>query len=128
NGKTLRCFETTQQQLDVLIPKDRKLELAQFDAAMKDLKIQHERFQEILSAWGSGDVQTVGNLLNQALAEVPAAKPILLDGRNKNWMKRFDFMLAQKGTYFVVVGAGHMIGPNGVPALLRARGYKVDGP
>jgi uncharacterized protein YbaP (TraB family) len=29
-------------------------------------------------------------------------------------------------TYFVVVGAGHMGGPNGLLALLRSRGYRIE--
>jgi uncharacterized protein YbaP (TraB family) len=29
-------------------------------------------------------------------------------------------------TYFVVVGSAHMGGPDGVLALLQARGYKIE--
>ena len=28
--------------------------------------------------------------------------------------------------YFVIAGAAHMGGPNGVLALLRARGYRIE--
>jgi uncharacterized protein YbaP (TraB family) len=37
-------------------------------------------------------------------------------------------MLAEPHTYFITVGAGHLLGPKGVPALLRAKGYRVEGP
>jgi uncharacterized protein YbaP (TraB family) len=37
-------------------------------------------------------------------------------------------MLKEKHTYFITVGAFHLVGPGGVPNLLRAAGYQVDGP
>jgi uncharacterized protein YbaP (TraB family) len=33
-----------------------------------------------------------------------------------------------KGKVFIAVGAAHLLGPDSVPAMLRAKGYKVDGP
>jgi len=34
--------------------------------------------------------------------------------------------MRSKQTYFAVVGSAHMGGPEGVLALLRARGYKIE--
>jgi hypothetical protein len=39
-----------------------------------------------------------------------------------------DARLKQPGQVVVVVGVGHLLGPDGVPAQLRAKGYQVDGP
>jgi uncharacterized protein YbaP (TraB family) len=43
-------------------------------------------------------------------------------------VKQITVLLDQPKTYFITVGAGHLAGPHGVPALLRAQGFKVDGP
>jgi uncharacterized protein YbaP (TraB family) len=37
-------------------------------------------------------------------------------------------MLGESRSFFVTVGAAHLAGPDGVPALLRADGYDVEGP
>jgi uncharacterized protein YbaP (TraB family) len=37
-------------------------------------------------------------------------------------------MLKEKHVFFITVGAGHLTGPTGVPALLRKDGFKVEGP
>ena len=36
--------------------------------------------------------------------------------------------LGPSGLTVVVVGVGHLVGPGGLPAMLRARGFKVEGP
>ncbi len=128
NGKTLRSFETTDQQLALFMPKDPKLEVAEFDSDIRELHSERQELGRMIDAWAAGDAKKVGELLNRELEKSPDTKRYMIDARNQNWMKRFDFMLSQKGTYFVVVGAGHLVGPTGVPTLLRARGYKVDGP
>jgi uncharacterized protein YbaP (TraB family) len=50
----------------------------------------------------------------------------LIDVRNQNWLPKIDSYLRSGQTYFVVVGAGHISGPNGLLALLKARGCKVE--
>jgi hypothetical protein len=51
-----------------------------------------------------------------------------LDDRNRRWAPKIEAMLKEKHVFFVTVGAGHLTGPVGLPALLRKAGYKVDGP
>jgi uncharacterized protein YbaP (TraB family) len=128
HNKTIRTFETAEQQLSLFIPKDKKLELAEFDIEMKDLQTEQEEIGAMVDAWGAGDAKAVGRLVTKDMEKEPEAKKILIDDRNHNWIKDFDTMLAGSGTYFVTVGTGHLVGPHGVPALLRAKGYKVEGP
>jgi uncharacterized protein YbaP (TraB family) len=52
----------------------------------------------------------------------------LLDDRNQAWVVQIEKMLDEDATFLVTVGAGHLVGPTGVPALLRADGYTVEGP
>jgi uncharacterized protein YbaP (TraB family) len=50
---------------------------------------------------------------------------ILLQKRNENWIPVMARMMAEKPTLFAV-GAGHLGGPQGVVALLRKSGYRVE--
>jgi len=50
---------------------------------------------------------------------------VLLDGRNKNWIKPMKSEMSNQPTFFAV-GAGHLSGENGVIALLRQEGFQVS--
>jgi uncharacterized protein YbaP (TraB family) len=45
--------------------------------------------------------------------------------RNQTMAQRIDALLREDRTYFVVVGAGHVVGEQGVPALLARSGHRV---
>ena len=51
-------------------------------------------------------------------------KAVFLD-RNAVWTKRIEQMLAGKGTIFIAVGAGHLVGKDSVIAELGRDGYNV---
>jgi len=41
-------------------------------------------------------------------------------------MPKIDDLLARRGHAFIVVGAAHLLGPDGLLALLKAKGYLVE--
>ena len=50
----------------------------------------------------------------------------LIDGRNPAMADGIVNLLKEGDTVFAAVGTLHMVGPNGLPTLLRKKGYKVE--
>ena len=48
----------------------------------------------------------------------------VFDSRNEDWAKKMPAIMSEKSTLFAV-GAGHLIGDNGILQLLKKQGYKV---
>lgn len=82
----------------------------------------------LVTAWRCGDAPELETLLvTQLREELPDAEEILeriFYARNRNMAERIDRLLPE-GRSFVVVGAGHLVGDRGIPALLAARGWNV---
>jgi uncharacterized protein len=83
-------------------------------------------FNQMMSAWRRGDAEYLASATRREFGDFPAMATRLLDERNHRWIPKIEGYLASGKTYFVVVGAAHMGGSNGVLALLRGKGYKVE--
>ncbi|HME89533.1 MAG TPA: TraB/GumN family protein [Chthoniobacterales bacterium] len=81
---------------------------------------------QMMQAWRKGDADAVAREFHNAYADFPSLAQRLLDNRNQKWMPKIENYLQTKQTCFVVVGVAHLGGPNGLVALLRARGYKIE--
>jgi len=128
NQKQARYLETIAEQFALLAPDDRTLEVQEFESGLKDLRDVAAELEPMVKAWGAGDQAKLDKLINGDLDEFPEARKMLLDDRNRRWVPQIEAMLKEKHVFFVTVGAGHLSGALGVPALLRKDGYKVDGP
>ncbi|MGB3320484.1 MAG: TraB/GumN family protein, partial [Sphingopyxis granuli] len=73
----------------------------------------------------SGDVAALEAVINADVEAVPAARKAILTDRNRRWSAWVKRRMDRPGTLLVAVGAGHLIGPEGVPALLEADGLTV---
>jgi uncharacterized protein YbaP (TraB family) len=124
----VRAFETPEFQVHVLKgDANTKNELGLLRVAMKKAATKPMvPAKKLLEAWAAGDPAAIAAI--SAAAQSPEERKAILDDRNKNWIPKIEKMLSEKRTFLITVGAAHLVGPNGVPNLLRQAGYKVDGP
>lgn len=79
-----------------------------------------------VTAWLTGNLAALERLGEQCLLGDPELRAALLDGRNIAWIEPIMASIDEGERPFVAVGAAHMLGDNGLPALLAARGYRVE--
>lgn len=60
------------------------------------------------------------------LARWDRRREALLAERNAAWLPRLEAALGEPGSAFAAFGAGHLVGEDGVVALLRGRGWEVS--
>lgn len=80
----------------------------------------------LIDAWKAGDEQILASLLldESDSAEAAFIAEVIFK-RNESMSADMGRYLDRPGTRFVVVGAGHLLGPRGIPSLLKAAGFEV---
>jgi uncharacterized protein YbaP (TraB family) len=81
---------------------------------------------DLAAAWRRGDADALARMLHNDYREFPAFGRRIIEQRNRNWLPKIEGYLDSGSVYFVVVGAGHMGGPDGIVALLRGHGCRVE--
>jgi uncharacterized protein YbaP (TraB family) len=76
-------------------------------------------YQTLIATYAAGDLVAMEPML-----VIPRTAEPLLFARNRAWMPKLESYLVGGGA-FVAVGLGHMIGEQGLPALLARAGYTV---
>jgi len=84
-------------------------------------------FQHTLDAWRSGDAKSLETLINTATLEADEKSyDALFSQRNQNWLPKIEALFNDEDKEFVLVGAGHLFGKDGLIKLLKSKGYKVE--
>jgi uncharacterized protein YbaP (TraB family) len=126
---TRRAFETPRDQIEILAGGPMDEQISSLSETMREMEDKPDEFAILVRAWMAGDLEALDH---EALAPIRKASPALfrrlVTERNASWTKTLDERLKGQGRTVVVVGMGHLIGPDGVPARLRALGYRVEGP
>ena len=98
-------------------------ELLQAIDSMEKSKVY---FGLMLNAYKNQNLKEIEKIINDPEFGVEENQDILLDKRNKNWIVQLKEIM-KKNSVFTAVGAGHLVGKNGLIALLRAEGFMVRG-
>jgi len=76
-------------------------------------------------AWLAGDAAMIEQSTREGFLADPALRAALLTGRNRRWAEALVPMLEQAPRPLIAVGTAHLVGPDGLTALLEAEGYRV---
>jgi uncharacterized protein len=130
SGKPIIALETQSGQQAVLEALSEEEQLALLQGSVNQIKNDRVAplMQEIVAAWGSGNVKRCERATRASSADQPLAREInakLIDTRNLDFARQLDTLLQGKKRYFIAVGAAHFFGKNGLIALLRERGYRI---
>lgn len=81
--------------------------------------------RDLAKSWRTGDMAAVERETRTGMLANPDLRAALFSGRNRRWTIRIAQSIAAGQRPFVAVGAAHMAGPQGLPAMLRAQGFTV---
>jgi len=127
--KKMLELESVDEQISLLSgfsDKDQELFLIY---TLKDLHIMEQEVNQLTQAWISGDTKSMESLLTKSLSEDKTLSAIfekLIFERNRRMVSKIEDFLRTKETYFVIVGAGHLVGSQGVIERLKGKGYLVE--
>jgi len=92
-------------------------------AFVEVLEMPQGAVTEMVDYWLAGNMTELDRLTVEQMT--PQQLALILTERNQDWVTKISKMLTSQHSHFVVVGAAHLAGEQGVPALLAARGMKV---
>ncbi len=122
-------LETPEFQIDLLdsILGDMQDDFVLY--SMEDIDSTNMQVDNMYDAWKSGDVAALDSIAFAQYDDMPNAeefKKAFVFDRNKKMAGKIKQFLKTGKTYFVVVGAAHLIGDKGVVNLLRKENkYKI---
>lgn len=126
SAKAVRTFETLEDQVRMFAGLPEAAEVQYLEDVIRDT--HRPRFgPDLQSAWMKGDLARLApTLVDEMRRDRPDLYAALLRNRNLAWADTLGQRMAGSGVELVNVGALHMIGQDGLPALMAARGYKVE--
>jgi uncharacterized protein YbaP (TraB family) len=126
DSKGIQGLETADDQLSIFDTMTMDQQDHMLAQTIKDIDTEQAEMSKMMAAWKAGDVASVERVVLKGLKEDPVLYQRLLVGRNKNWMPKIEALFARRGHALLVVGAAHLVGPDGLVAMLKAKGYAVE--
>jgi uncharacterized protein YbaP (TraB family) len=124
NGMALNMLETAAEQIDYLAGLPLDVQVSQLQQTLTEGDAELREVREIAAAWRAGDTAAIERLLLKGMKDSPAYYQSLVVDRNRRWIPRIESCLST-GSCFVVVGAAHMVGSDGLIAMLKQKGYRI---
>ncbi len=132
--QTILDLETPTAQMEALSSMRDSTQIAYLQYMIDDYDNINKTFMEMLEAWQTGDADKLNQSYRIKLKDMEAEFPgiseyykKLLPDRDKMMVEKIkDFLENEEShTYFIIVGAFHLVGEDGMLQLLEDNGYET---
>ncbi len=107
-------------------PLPAPLEQAFILQSLQELDILESMALRLTEAWRTGDAAGLDDIIRMGFRGFPELHDRLITQRNQQWLPAIEELIRQGKQALVIVGAGHLVGPQGLVALLKERGYVLE--
>lgn len=126
DGKAVDELEPIDAQIDFIARMGEGKESEFVRLSLEDLEDIPESMAQMIDAWRRGDNETLATLfVNDMKVTHPDLYNTLLVQRNNAWMQIIESMFGDDDTEFVLVGAAHLVGEDGLLSQLQEKGYTI---
>lgn len=123
-GKAIQGLETVEFQLNLFDQLPIETQEQFLLQTLKELKNLDQQVSDMIKSWEQGNVQKLEALLAD-MREYPELYQAIVTNRNQDWLLHVEQALQEKEPVFIVVGALHLLGKDGLVAALKEKGYRV---
>jgi uncharacterized protein YbaP (TraB family) len=127
--KPIGALEDAGSQLELFSSLSAELQDCLLLSSLVDMEKSTDFFDLLTRAWQSGDTAAIRELITSGVRDYPQLKPLMtkmFDDRNTAMTTKIERFLQTPKSYFVAVGAGHLVGDQGIPSQLRRKNFKVE--
>ena len=126
-GKLADFLETPEEQIEFLADMGVGNEEAFYQNMLRDFKNTQKLFATMIKHWRTGNSEDLDLAVNQVMkAQSPKIFQSILVDRNNNWLPVIENYFETSEIEFVLVGAAHLIGEEGLIYQLKQKGYQVS--
>ena len=119
-------IESAEWQLKLLSSFPEDVQEQALAASMEESAQMPEMIRRMEQVWMSGNADRLEKLIGEYSRGPEPVRKAMLQDRNPHMADVVEQLLNGKERVFVVVGAAHLVGKDGVIAILEKRGYKVE--
>ncbi|MBU2552751.1 MAG: TraB/GumN family protein [Proteobacteria bacterium] len=129
SGKPVRELESVDYQFELLGSLSPGEQVLFLKATLLELDDMADGIESLMDAWRNGDAKRFEERFFEKYAKQVEFHPLmekLIFQRNDLMCARIEELARSGRTWFVVVGAGHLVGERGLIRMLQSKGYTVD--
>jgi uncharacterized protein YbaP (TraB family) len=127
--KQIGALEDAGSQLKLLSSLSEEFQDRLLLSSLINMEKSHEVLDLLTQAWRSGDAAAMQEVITSSVRDYPQLQPLvtkLFDDRNTAMTAKIERFLQTPRSYFVAVGAGHLVGDQGILSQLRRKNFTVE--